>query len=331
MAELYQEHIKEQFLSQYNNKNTIDTIKHIFIKSAETELLKEKDLFDFTIEEIEDMMRELNPKTTNSARTYGRFIRKYIEWSIEPKGYRRSNISLISSKHMSYFDNFIDRSLKLLYTDEEISEMLEKLVNYQDKVIVCLLFIGVAGDGLSEILNLTSDDIDFENRILNLREDDGDERPLEVSKEVIEIIEGALDKENIHYLLKNGQSTGKKSRALLVDNDYVIKSTLTNNLVNPEKASKHLIFRRLSMMSDKDVLDYPYLTASNIEKSGKIALAKDLYIERKTLGNDELKIIGDKFGMKKIMRNGELGYNLHSLRQYINIENLKGLYPEIFE
>ncbi|AZV43625.1 putative integrase, phage SPbeta [Peribacillus asahii] len=323
---LYNENIKEEFLNEYNNEATQDTMRHLFLKSAETEDMLKKDLYDFTLEEIGTIMYEINPKTTNSARTYGRFINYYIDWAIEH--YRTGNVSSLNGEPIDHFDKYIDKDLKLLYSEEEIIEMEDKLINYQDKVVIRMLFEGVEGDGLSELLNLQEDDVDFEKGILHLKDDKKGERTLEIKdedKRCLEFIQKASGESYYHF--KNGEGKGKNKGIELLENNYVVKS-VRNRAINLERADKHLIYRRLATVSK--MLEYPYLNAKNIMKSGMLKMAKDLYVRDGELEKVQLTEIAERFNATKVKINNTLDYNLTPIKSVVTIDNLKELYPEIF-
>lgn len=324
MTKLYNEDIKEEFLNLYDNENTKSTMRHLFIKSAETEFQKEKDLYDFTLEEISEIMYELNPITANSARTYGRFINYYIDWTIDPKGYRKGNVSPLSGKDVYYFDNFVDTSLKLLFSEDEINHMVSNLMNFQDKVILQLIFFeGIEGDALSELLNIRESDIDFGNCKIQLHDDDKGSRVITVSQDSIDIIKGALE-ERI-YKLKNGEAKGWKKASPLVENDYVVKSN-KGKAINLTRAAKHLIYRRFSTIGE--YFNYKYLTSGNVRKSGMIKMAKDLYIRDGELDKDQLDEISERFNLSKVKVGDAEVPNYFVLKEFINLENIRELYPE---
>jgi integrase len=331
MTRFYNQHIKEEYLNEFNNEGTRTVIGHMFTKSKDIEEFYGKDLFDFSDDEIKKVLQATNPLTINTARSNGRYIAGYISWAIEPKGYRTNgNINPIRMKTPDWFEQFIDKSKKLYITEDEL-EMMNwrgfggKLVNAQDAVIPFLSFYGVSGHSLSELTNLTKGDIDWDNGILHLKDERHPHRRLKIpenAKEtVLNLIKKALSEKE--YINKNGQSKGKNPIAKLVENDYVLK-TGGSRVDNVGVADKHLIYRRVSTISN--FFSLPYLNIKNMEKSGMIALAKNLYLERGKLENEELAIIAEQFGVRKVNMNGYEIYNYTILREFINADNIKELY-----
>jgi hypothetical protein len=83
MSKLYNEEIKEQYLLQYDNEQTQKTIRNVFQNTALIEEILDKDLYEFSLEELGKAISNTNPASKNVARSNGRFISSYISWSIE--------------------------------------------------------------------------------------------------------------------------------------------------------------------------------------------------------------------------------------------------------
>ncbi|MNF48349.1 hypothetical protein D3C84_295830 [compost metagenome] len=55
-------------------------------------------------------------------------------------------------------------------------------------------------------------------------------------------------------------------------------------------------------------------------------MGHDLYKESGKLENEELEQIADRFSVRKVKIAGVYKYNFQTLREYVNIENIKELY-----
>lgn len=315
---IYNESLKEKYLSTLSD-DTAKIYRYAFYRSFDTEDIAEKDLCTFNTEEIIDALKNGNHTTISSLKYTFNVFSSYISWAAS-NGLRNSNISSIDTIKMDELRSYLDKSKKLYLSKEELEELEGKLVNYQDKVVARLLFEGVSGHELSEVLNLQKHHV-LENNTLLLIDDKKGERNLQVSPECIDIIKGALREDK--YVQKNGTSNSNASEVPLVENDYVVKSA-ARKTVNPDRADRHLIYRRLSMMSE--LFDYPYLTAKNLEKSGMIFKAVELYEDHKKLDKEEFAIIGDKFAVKKHKIDEYEYYNTTVFKEFINRENILELY-----
>jgi len=315
---LYNETEKMEYLMSIPEK-TRNVYKYGLCRSYDTEDVVGKDLYLFTTEEIKDALINADHSTFNSIKlTFSVFV-SYIDWAIK-MGKTFSNVNPAISINNEELKTYLSKK-KILFSKYELQDMLKKMVNAQDKVILQLLFEGVNGKGLSEILNLAQSDIDWTNIKLNVNDDKYGKRTIKVSEVCLTLIKEAINQ--THYQNKNGTSIGNNPELPLVKNNYILR-TATTRVENFQRADKHLIYRRISTIAD--FFEYKYLTAKNIEKSGMIAMAVDLYQERKKLENDELTIIGEQFGVRKVIMNGHEIFNYSLLREFINHNTIMDLY-----
>ena len=71
------------FDEEIDKENTKRAYIRIFNRVKLFEEEKKKDLFDFTLQEIDEFLAALKPSTQSSARTSGRLVTKYIRWGID--------------------------------------------------------------------------------------------------------------------------------------------------------------------------------------------------------------------------------------------------------
>lgn len=312
---MYNPEIKKRFLEKY----PYDAYGRIFLRSYVFEEALGKDLYDFNIDDIKRVLYELDPITLGSSRTNGRIITSYIDWAIK-EGYRKNNINPLKTVQSEWFNQFVNKKRKLFITDQELEEIEAHCINAQDAVIVRALFEGLT---TSELLNLKKTDVDYENGILKLKDDKKGERTLKVSEQCLKLIRQAS--EEIQYYKNNGQiSEGtRREWTELVDNEYVLRSSITRTK-KIGRADEFLIYRRLDTI--KKTLGFPYLTSKNISNSGKLKMARDLYLKEGALGREQLIKIAERFNVSKVIINGYESYNLTILKDFITLENLKMYY-----
>lgn len=312
---MYNPEIKKRFLEKY----PYDAYERIFLRSYVFEEALGKDLYDFNIDDIKRVLYELDPITLGSSRTNGRIITSYIDWAIK-EGYRKNNINPLKTVQSEWFNQFVNKKRKLFITDQELEEIEVHCINAQDAVIVRALFEGLT---TSELLNLKKTDVDYENGILKLKDDKKGERTLKVSEQCLKLIRQAS--EEIQYYKNNGQiSEGtRREWTELVDNEYVLRPSITRTK-KMGRADEFLIYRRLDTI--KKTLGFPYLTSKNISNSGKLKMARDLYLKEGALGREQLIKIAERFNVSKVIINGYESYNLTILKDFITLENLKMYY-----
>ena len=326
MNKMYNKEIKESFLQYLIDEEgftdeTIHVFRFVFYKSYDVEDILQKDMYDFNMSELKQVLLNANKSTLNSVRAFASMMKKYIDGAIHT-GLVNSNINPMDMFTTKDYEECIDKSKKLFISEDELIEIEDQLVNYQDKVILRLLFEGVNGYEVSEIINLKKYDVNYEEKQLRLYDNKNGERFVTVSDRCLDIIEKAIN-EKVYYA-RNGDKTSAhgKSEYEYFETDHVIKNVLTGRTKG--EADKTVIYRRMNMI--KEMFDIPYLTIKNVWRSGMIKMAVDLYKEEGKLTNKQLAKIAEKFGLGKIINNGHETYNYHAMRQFINRENIIDLY-----
>lgn len=308
---MYNADVKERFLENYA-QSTQMAIKRIFLKSALYENALGKDLYEFNMEEIESLMYDFNPLTLAASTTIARMISSYFNWGIK-HGYRTNNINPLSIIPHTYFKKFVTIKHPLYVTNRQLQQIEDYCNNAQDAVIFRLLFEGVQGQGCSELTNLKKQDVDFTNKKLFLTDNLGNARELDVSTRCVAIIKEALAQK--HYAKKNGESamlSHLPPTVALIDNDYVIRTNITN-INNVQEANKFTIYRRIA--SVREALGHHNLTVKNIARSGMLYLAAQKYFQTGTLLKGDVRDIADRFKT-----------SIYLLKDHINEENINALY-----
>lgn len=322
----YNEEFKEEFLKQFDD-NTAKSYRHAFVRMRDIEELKKKDVYEFTEEEVLEVFYEMNFITINSVNVLASMLKSYFDFSAPRIESNFGNVMKTLDRNI--LEQTIDKTKKIFLNEKEIEEIEDRLINPQDSIVVRLLFEGINGHQMSEMLNLTKNDIDWhsdeEYTNVKLKDDEYGERIAKISPRCQRMITSALEEPEYHF--KNGEAGGYRSSGTLEDSDNVIKIIAKGN-VSDKGADQFIIQRRLRMIKN-EIFDLPYITAKRIVESGKIKMAKDLYIERGKLDNEELVMIAEQFGIRKINVGGTYNYNFHSMRQTINLENIRKLYPEV--
>lgn len=323
---MYNKEVKEEFLQYLIDEEgftekTVHVFRFVFYKSYDVEDILQKDMYDFNMNELKRVLLNANKSTLNSVRSFASMMKKYIDWAIR-KGYVNSNINPMDMFTVKDYEECIDKSKKLFISEKELIEIEDKLVNYQDKVVLRLLFEGANGYEVSELINLKKYDVDYANKRLRLYDDKNGERFITVSDRCLDIIKKAIN-EKIYYA-RNGDKTSAQgnSKYEYSETDHVIKNVLTGR--TKRAANKTVVYRRMNMI--KEIFDMPYLTIKNVWRSGMIKMAVDLYKEEGELTNKQLAKIAEQFGLGKVINNGHKTYNYHAMRQFINRENIIDLY-----
>ncbi|ALS22204.1 tyrosine-type recombinase/integrase [Paenibacillus naphthalenovorans] len=314
---MYNEEIKEEFLSYLDNEGYQDNYRRFFKIAYPIESQLKKDLYDFTRDELRGYFYRIMPKTVKASRTIVSHLSNYIDWAIE-KGYKRTNLNPLLLTDNEWREQFAQKQLKSYWTDAEIRKIVESRANNQDAIILLLPFNGVYGKGGSEILNLTYRNIDKNNNQLTLHDSDSDNswRTITVDEDLINACLKAYEETDYEVMNGNPSPDAARKSIDLVDNDYIVRLARTRVNENA-KADHNILHRRMRKIADE--INEPNFTTKNIVYSGMIAMAKNLYLESGKLEQEEYE---------KIMK--QFNFDTTKLYRYkndfLNLETIKELY-----
>ncbi|MEC2132241.1 site-specific integrase [Brevibacillus centrosporus] len=317
---MYNPETKSTFLHRYK-ENTQKAYSRVFNLTMQFEMEKQKELYNFTLEDIETVLRSFHATTGDSINTAGRTISAYLNWSIE-EGLKKDNNPL-ESVGKEWFTRLVGNAHHLFFTKHEVDEMIVQCNNYQDAVILSLLFEGAEGREVSEARNLKREHVDESTHQLTLINHNGDRRDIHVSEQCIKLVLGAWYQKE--YLKGNGivEAANLKTTSELIETGYVIKPSKTRN-VHVEQVSPHVIYGRLSTLAD--YFGFDHLKVKNIQRSGMIWMGKQLLERDGVLGKKQYFEICEQFGVSKVMNGNKLEYLWWGMQDFVNPEMIATLY-----
>ncbi|RPK31809.1 tyrosine-type recombinase/integrase [Paenibacillus xylanexedens] len=302
----------------------------VFKRAAIMEKSLDKDLYDFNLDEISQFLYLLKAKKISSLRQAGSVINNYIGWAID-QDLRKDNINPLSAvTSFEWYSQFIIDNHQSLFSEDDIGEVVDGCLNFQDKLIVQALFEGIMGKGNSEILNMKMEHItgsEGKYRI-TLFNDNGDgtkeSREIKISNFLYNILRIANKEEK--YIKNNGilKPNIKSSVNELIDNDYILRSAVNSTIKQgiDEPTSIYLVQSRLKKIAEWHNL--PQLTVKNVRNSGMLKVARDLYHKRNKLEAEEYSEIFEHFNIKK----DKMGqYQSGPMRsEFLNIPTIEKVY-----
>lgn len=311
---MYNKEIKQRFLDNYPTNSQL-IYERVLSKSEEVEIKYQKDLSGFDIAEIKEVLALLNPQYISTARSNGRILSAYIGWAIN-QSLRQDDKNPLEEVNNSFFDNFVDKeNLQHYFSYNDISNITSFCENAQDAVILQLLFEGVQGKENIEIRNLQYENVDFDAQTLTLTDENETKRTLEVSKDCIKLVDDAWTETT--YWKRNGlmeDTPNVRPYTDLVNNNYVVRSSVTKTDSINKPVDKHVIYRRIALISE--LLSIPNLNAKNIVRSGMIY---DGYKYLKEIGSL------DKEMYSKIAKKFRIN-TLPALKEIVSEDNIRKLY-----
>jgi hypothetical protein len=326
---LFNVDVKESFLQDMIQIGAIteDTAKNyeriLNVTAVEEEALN-KDLNEFSLPELETIMFGFRANNRNTIETYARIISSYLNWSVDNGLADVNQLAVLKPNDFTkYLTNGED-----YYTERQLKRWENRMENYQDTVIVRLLFLGVGGKQMSEIRNLKKGDVDRKNkriRLVNTLKADKNtglpikftERWIDVDDEhIFDLIDGAIKQKT--YTKRNGEmkyNVHVRPYTDLVSNDYVIRASITRTENFNYPVDKFVVYRRIQMLSE--VFGIEDFNAKLIQRSGMIHLGHKLMKDGE-LSLDDMKMVADRFNIK----------SYHNLKGFLTVENILKTYPQ---
>lgn len=325
---LFNEDDKKKFLSEMISDGSIteetsNNYERILYATYDLESVINKDLNRFNFEELETVLNNFNANNRNTIETYARIISSYLNWSVK-EGFAEYNY--LADLKPNDFSNYL-KNEESYFSEKSLRKWEEKCENYQDAVIIRLLFLGAGGKTLSEIRNLKATDIDRDNnriKLINSLKEDDEGNPLKFTERWLKIddeytfnlIEGAINQKT--YSKRNGMMISNphvRPFTDLVINKFVVRSSITktDNFNNP--VDKFVIYRRIDMIGD--TLEIESFKAKFIQRSGMIAYANEI-IQNGEVSLDDMKMVAGRYGMS----------SYHNLKGFLTMENILKTYPK---
>jgi hypothetical protein len=277
---MYNEEFKHTFIEDKNYANTTKERVLIFfsmIENIEKEL--KKDLYDFNEEELTNTLILLKAPTVRGMQSYLSVMRQYLNYAIsKKKSIHKKNLINLFREREKIVPLLTEE--KMIFTKEEIEEMIKKSENMQDGVILALLFEGVNyKNEYEELIHLTIHQIDKEKKEIKLKN-----RSLKISEKTLHFIQKAF--EETTYKSTKGNIERKYE---LSNSPYVLKGLRKKIQLNHQ-----LVHQRMLRLSN--YFGHPELKATNISYSGQIDYAGTLFQQGKNI-DDAIHLIIERFDM----------------------------------
>jgi Site-specific recombinase XerD len=318
--EFFNEEQKERYLKGLGDQTRV-TYGRVLKRASILEVQHNKDLYNFNLYEISQLMKLLAPTTYQSSNAQLATIRKYLDWAIS-NDLRNDNINpLLATMTEEFINSFIDKTNKYLFTEEEINGIIGRTANFQDSALIRCLFEGIMGRGYSEILNILQKDLDPESNILVVRNKPAsgqlEERNAVITDQLMGLLLGA-GRQEVYYK-GNGRSTHHLNEVKIVDSPYVFRPIdLNTKYTNATEST--FVSRRIGNLGKW--FGYSYLTPINIRKSGMVKYAFDLYNETGKFEREEIVTVCKRYNMNH-------NITTRLTKEFLNIETIESLYGKL--
>lgn len=146
-------------------ENSTKCIGYIFARVSKTEEVWEKDVCDFTVDEIYKLLPTFNSCSVNALNKNVSILRLYTEWCCQNK-LSKDNINHFNEIDKSQLQPYVNKITSILPTKEEISDIVASLANASDKFLIQALYEGVKDETIGEFFYIPIASIDPDKRII---------------------------------------------------------------------------------------------------------------------------------------------------------------------
>lgn len=254
---MFNEEIKLRFIDSINVDQYTDGYwDNLFNKTESLETEYNKDLCNFTKNEILVLYKIFDSKSYDFLMVTNYNIIKYVQWALQE--------SLIIDG-MNHFAEIGQEELygcvnkfgidESIITKEKLNEILAKINAFRDKYAIIALFEGIKGTGFSDVINANIRDIDKQNKKMKLYSG----KTIDVSDRFIMIAELAANEDT--YVSPGGRTyhlIGEDGAIYKIFDKKIIEGNESKNLAK--------VYRRVLNALDES----RFITPNSIFTSGLI-------------------------------------------------------------
>lgn len=143
----------ERFINEYSRSRVIveTTVRAILKRALEFEHKFQKSFYEFSTEEIMEMYKAAHAISDRSLQNTNLTLKHAARWMAAAKGLEASNQYESMTKEL--IRQCVDEKRKdgLILTKEDLAEIQEQLLNWTDKGILMMLFLGAGSQWLKEL------------------------------------------------------------------------------------------------------------------------------------------------------------------------------------
>ena len=260
----------EKFLNEYKRSRVVveTTIRAILNRALGFERKFQKPFYEFTIEEIMEMYKSTHAISDRSLQNTNLTLKHASRWMIDAK--RLSTKSQYEDMTKELMQECVDtnRKASLILTKNELEEIQSELLNWTDKAILFLLFEGVGGQMLKELMFMDWSQVSRKDLKIYFRSG----KVIDIAEEDYELLQRAFQEEEF-------VSFGSTSRVSRVKSLGIYKSrfnSLSDNddITNVGDVERRYRFaqRRLMLIS-KDL--GVTVTSGSVQESGFLHYIKE--------------------------------------------------------
>ena len=260
----------ESFLSEYKRSRVIieTTVRATLNRALGFEKQFQKPFYKFSIEEILEMYKSMHAISDRSLQNTNLTLKHAARWMIDHKGVDAKSSYEEMTKELIQECVDTKRKESLILTKDELEGILEGLLNWTDKAILFLLFEGVGGHMLKELMFMDWDQVSRKDLKIYFRSG----KMIDITAEEYELLKRAFQEEELI-------SFGTTSRVSKVKSLGIYKARFNSLSDNDDITDVSDIERRYRfcqrrlMLISKDLSIN--ITSGSIQESGFLHYIKE--------------------------------------------------------
>lgn len=240
-----------------------DYLPNMFKLSGSTEKELEKDICEFTVNEIKNYYKKLNRTSEQSLAVMNSMLSVYTEWCIKQR-LVRDNQNHFDEMTLEQFSECVNKLYKdkSIITRESLLKLIEQLDNPCDQFIFLALFEGIKGDNNKDLWSLHLSD--FHDNLVTLQSG----RKVIVSNKLVEIARECAEA-TVYYSVKAEPNEFKFAES----DDTIIKNYVNVKSDVDEFQKGKRIYNKFIRCAN--FLGIKFMRMNSIINSGKVAFVNE--------------------------------------------------------
>lgn len=239
---------KEEFLKEYFRSRVVSPtmVNAVMNRAIDNEKRFGKEFYHFTKEEILQMYTDAKTKSDRTLQNWNLTLKHASRWFLHSHNQAIDNAydTITRENLKSCVDN--NTADKMIITQSQLQTMQDDLLNYTDKAILSLLFLGVGGENLKEITFLTLDQLSSEEKKIYFRNG----KMICLSDRDYEIVRKAIEEDSIISYTAESSVIGVSTGGI-----YKVRGNTrndNNNINNEDDRMRRMrwLHRRVTIMSE---------------------------------------------------------------------------------
>ena len=260
----------EMFLNEYSRSRVIviTSVRAVLNRALEFEQKFQKAFYEFTIDEVVEMYKSAHAISDRSLQNVNLILKHAARWMIDEQNLSIKSVYEDITKEIIQGCVDSERKESFILSKGDLTEIQNDLLNWTDKAILFLLFEGVGGHMLKELMFIDWDQVSRNDLKVYFRSG----KVIDITAEQYELLKSAFQEEELISFGTTNRVSKVKSLGLykarfnsLSDNDDI------TNAGDVER--RYRFAQRRLMLISKDL--GIAITSGSIQESGFLQYIKE--------------------------------------------------------